>query len=145
MADCKLDSESFWSEAAAAVDSNSIRCCCCYNFLVVGGVVCVDTIFVVAVVGGDASAAYVGTGYVGSDIVGDVVAAHRCARAGSDEYVVADADIAHLTEHDADSCLTVSVACGEGVYIVRSATAYDSASAELDFDLESSELVSALD
>ena len=99
MADCKLDSESFWSEAAAAVDSNSIRCCCCYNFLVVGGIVCVDTIFVVAVVGGDASAAYVGTGYVGSDIVADVVAAHRCARAGSDEYVVADADIAHLTEH----------------------------------------------
>ena len=145
MADCKLDSESFWSEAAAAVDSNSIRCCCCYNFLVVGGVVCVDTIFVVAVVGGDAPAAYVGTGYVGSDIVGDVVAAHRCARAGSDEYVVADADIAHLTEHDADSCLTVYVACGEGVYIVRSAAAYDSASAELDFDLESSELVPALD
>ena len=146
MADCKLDSESFWSEAAAAVDSNSIRCCCCcYNFLVVGGVVCVDTTFAVAAVVGDASAAYVGTGYVGSDIVADVVAAHRCARAGSDEYDVADADIAHLTERGADSCLTVYVACGEGVYIVRSAAALDSASAELDFDLESSELVSALD
>ena len=57
-----------------------------------------DTTFVVAAVVGDASAVYVGTGYVGSGIVADV-AAHRCARAGSDEYVVADADIAHLTEH----------------------------------------------
>ena len=104
-----------------------------------------DTTFVVVVVVVDASAAYVGTGSVGSGIVADVVAVHRCARAGSDEYDVADADIAHSAEHYADSCLTVYVVCGEGVYIVRSAAAYDPASAELDFDLESSELVSALD